>query len=85
MNGYTTYGKTGTVRRLKNGKYNTSNHNALFVGMVGDPTPKYVAAVIVREPKDRPGSGGYHAAPVFGEFMQHIMRIDTNIEYAGSR
>jgi len=85
VNGYTTYGKTGTVRLLKNGKYNTNNHNALFVGIVGDPAPKFVAAVIIREPKDRQGSGGYHAAPVFGEFMQHIMRIDSNIEYAGSR
>ena len=85
VDGYTTYGKTGTVRRLKNGEYNKNNHNALFVGMVGDPNPKYVAAVIIREPKDRQGSGGYHAAPVFGEFMQHIMRIVSNVEYAATR
>ena len=45
-------------------------HNALFVGILGDPSPKYVAAVIIREPKDREGSGGYHAAPMFGEFIQ---------------
>ena len=68
VNGYTVYGKTGTVRKIKNGKYNKNSHNALFVGILGDPSPQYVAAVIIREPKDREGSGGYHAAPIFGEF-----------------
>ncbi len=75
VNGYTVYGKTGTVRKIKNGKYDKNLHNALFVGILGDPSPKYVAAVILREPKDREGSGGYHAAPIFGEFIQHSMRI----------
>ena len=78
VNGYTVYGKTGTVRKIKNGKYNKNSHNALFVGILGDPSPKYVAAVIIREPKDREGSGGYHAAPIFGEFLQHSMRILDN-------
>tara|TARA_B100000035_G_scaffold302613_1_gene300382 strand:+ start:1124 stop:2812 length:1689 start_codon:yes stop_codon:yes gene_type:complete len=85
VDGYTVYGKTGTVRKIKNGKYNKNLHNALFVGILGDPSPKYVAAVIIREPKDREGSGGYHAAPVFGEFLQHSMRILDDIQYAGTK
>jgi len=84
VSGYTVYGKTGTVRKIKNGEYKKNIHNALFIGILGDPKPKYVAAVIIREPRDREGSGGFHAAPVFGEFLQHSMRILDSIEYAGT-
>ena len=84
VNGYTIYGKTGTVRQIKDGSYDKNTHNALFIGILGDPKPKYVAAVIIREPKDREGSGGFHAAPVFSEFLQNSMRIIDNINYAGS-
>ena len=85
VSGYTVYGKTGTVRKIKNGEYTKNLHNALFIGILGDPKPKYVAAVIIREPKDREGSGGFHAAPVFGEFLQHTMRILDSIKYAGTQ
>jgi cell division protein FtsI (penicillin-binding protein 3) len=47
VQGYTVYGKTGTVRQLVNGNYAKNKHNAIFVGILGDPEPKYVAAVIV--------------------------------------
>ena len=85
VSGYTVYGKTGTVRKIKDGKYNKNSHNALFVGILGDPSPKYVAAVIIREPKDREGSGGYHAAPVFGEFLQNTVRVLDDVKYAGTQ
>ena len=85
VEGYTVYGKTGTVRRIIDGQYAKDKHNALFVGILGDPEPKYVAAVIVRNPKNREGSGGLHAAPVFSEFMQHSMRILNDISYANNR
>ena len=85
VEGYTVYGKTGTVRQIINGKYVEDKHNALFVGILGDPEPKYVAAIIVRSPKNREGSGGFHAAPVFSEFMQHSMRILNDISYVDNR
>tara|TARA_Y100000992_G_scaffold161342_1_gene108059 strand:+ start:1046 stop:2695 length:1650 start_codon:yes stop_codon:yes gene_type:complete len=84
VEGYTVYGKTGTVRQVINGKYAKDKHNALFIGMVGNPEPKYVAAVIVRSPKNREGSGGFHAAPIFSEFMQHSMRILDDISYVNN-
>ena len=84
VQGYTVYGKTGTVRQLVNGKYAKNKHNAIFVGILGDPEPKYVAAVIVRNPKNREGSGGIHAAPIFSDFMQHSMRILSDQNYATS-
>lgn len=82
VNGYTVYGKTGTVRQIVNSKYAKNRHNALFIGILGDPSPEYVAAVIIRNPKNREGSGGIHAAPVFSEFMQHSMRIINDTTYA---
>ena len=81
VQGYTVYGKTGTVRQLVNGNYAKNKHNAIFVGILGDPEPKYVAAVIVRDPKNREGSGGIHAAPIFSDFMQHSMRILSDQNY----
>ena len=82
VDGYTVYGKTGTVRQYVNGEYSKNRHNALFVGIIGSPTPEYVAAVMIRNPKIGEGSGGRHAAPVFSEFIQHSMRIINNIDYA---
>jgi len=81
VDGYTIYGKTGTVRQIIKGKYSKNRHNALFVGIIGDPSPEYVAAVIIRNPKTGEGSGGRHAAPVFSEFIQHSMRIINDIDY----
>ncbi len=82
VDGYTIYGKTGTVRQYIQGEYSKNRHNALFVGIIGNPLPQYVAAVIVRNPKIGEGSGGRHAAPVFSEFIQHSMRIINNVDYA---
>tara|TARA_B100001057_G_C22626877_1_gene862819 strand:- start:66 stop:965 length:900 start_codon:yes stop_codon:yes gene_type:complete len=82
VEGYTIYGKTGTVRQIINGQYSKNRHNALFVGIIGNPSPEYVAAVIIRNPKKGEGSGGRHAAPVFSEFIQHSMRIINDVDYA---
>ena len=82
VDGYTIYGKTGTVRQYIDGEYSKNRHNALFVGIIGNPSPQYVAAVMIRNPKVGEGSGGRHAAPVFSEFIQHSMRIINNINYA---
>ena len=72
---YTVAGKTGTVRLRINGKYSESNHNAVFVGIAPASKPEYVAAVIVRNPKNRPVSGGKNAAPIFSEFMNYSLNL----------
>ncbi len=72
---YSVAGKTGTVRLRINGKYSERNHNALFVGIAPASKPKYVAAVIVRNPKNRPVSGGKNAAPIFSEFMSYSLNL----------
>ncbi len=72
---YSVAGKTGTVRLRINGKYSERNHNALFVGMAPASDPEYVAAIIVRNPKNRPVSGGKNAAPIFSEFMSYSLNL----------
>jgi len=72
---YSVAGKTGTVRLRINGKYSENNHNTVFVGMAPASKPKYVAAVIVRNPKNRPVSGGKNAAPIFSEFMSYSLNL----------
>ena len=75
LNKYTVAGKTGTVRLNKRGTYSKYNHNALFVGITPSSNPEYVAAVIIRDPKDGNTSGGKNAAPIFREFMNHALNI----------
>ena len=72
---YSVAGKTGTVRLRINDKYSERNHNALFVGMAPASDPEYVAAIIVRNPKNRPVSGGKNAAPIFSEFMSYSLNL----------
>ena len=72
---YSVAGKTGTVRLRINGKYSENNHNTVFVGMAPASKPEYVAAVIVRNPKNRPVSGGKNAAPIFSEFMNYSLNL----------
>ena len=72
---YSVAGKTGTARIMDNGKYSINKHNAIFVGIVPASKPEYVAAVIVRNPKEGNASGGRHAAPIFKEFMSHSLNL----------
>lgn len=71
--GYKVAGKTGTVRLLGPHGYDKTRHNGIFVGMVPASSPKYVAAVIVRDPK-KLYYGGSIAAPVFSEVMASVLR-----------
>jgi len=72
---YSVAGKTGTVRIIKDGKYKKDSHLAVFVGITPVSDPEYVTAIIVRNPKDGPASGGKNAAPIFKEFMSHSLNL----------
>ncbi len=72
---YSVAGKTGTVRMNIKGAYKKNNHLALFVGIVPSVNPEYVAAIIVRNPRNGPASGGKNAAPIFKEFMNHSLNL----------
>lgn len=71
--GYRVAGKTGTVEKFIDNKYQNNKVRAFFVGMAPASKPRYLIAVMVDEPKKangEPAGGGRAAAPVF----HHIMR-----------
>jgi cell division protein FtsI (penicillin-binding protein 3) len=62
--GYDIAGKTGTAEKAENGEYSKDKFVASFVGFAPADDPKFLAAVIVDEPKVV-HAGGEVAAPAF--------------------
>jgi cell division protein FtsI/penicillin-binding protein 2 len=84
--GYMVAGKTGTARKLINGRYSAAHHVASFSGFFPAPDPQVVITVVVDDAHiDGPAYGGLVAAPVFrsvGEkLIPHMaIRKPGNIE-----
>nr|MDT0662055.1 penicillin-binding protein 2 [Micromonospora sp. DSM 115978] len=68
--GYRVAGKTGTGRRIVDGRY-TDDEVASFIGMAPADQPRYVIAVFVHTPG---GGGGAVAAPAFRDMMAFTLR-----------
>jgi cell division protein FtsI/penicillin-binding protein 2 len=64
--GYTLAGKTGTAQVAEDGTYSKTKYIASFIGFAPALHPRFLAAVIVNEPKGEI-YGGAVAAPAFGE------------------
>mgnify|MGYP001164206412 FL=1 len=75
LKNYSVAGKTGTARIIKGGDYSAFRHNAIFVGITPASNPEYVAAIIIRNPKNGEAAGGKNAAPIFKEFMSHALNL----------
>ncbi len=70
VDGYRVAGKTGTGKRLIDGRY--TKHNAgSFIGMAPADHPRYVIAVFADVPS---GTGGDVAAPAFSDMMSATLR-----------
>jgi cell division protein FtsI (penicillin-binding protein 3) len=65
VDGYRVAGKTGTGKRLINGRY-TSYEAGSFIGMAPADNPRYVIAVFADTPG---GGGGTVAGPAFSKMM----------------
>lgn len=65
--GYAVAGKTGTTRKLVEGRYTWRHHISSFTGFFPAPDPRVVITVIVddADPDGLPAYGGVVAAPVF--------------------
>ena len=72
---YSVAGKTGTVRINIDGNYKTDKHLALFIGMAPASDPEYVLSVIMRSPNKGNASGGENAAPIFRDYMSHVLNL----------
>jgi cell division protein FtsI (penicillin-binding protein 3) len=69
--GYQVAGKTGTARKLVDGRY-VRSYMASFVGYLPASRPRVVIAVSIDEP--RTVYGGVAAAPVFSEIARHVIQ-----------
>ncbi|HEX6968377.1 MAG TPA: penicillin-binding protein 2, partial [Micromonosporaceae bacterium] len=68
--GYRVAGKTGTGKRIIDGRY-VPGDVASFIGMVPADDPRYVVAVFAHTPG---GGGGEIAAPAFESIMEFTLR-----------
>ncbi len=86
VEGYSVGGKTGTARKMNEGKgeYAEGKYRAWFVGLSPVSKPRIVVAVMIDEPtKDNVYYGGLVAVPVFSDVVQHTLRtlgVEPDIE-----
>ena len=69
--GYQVAGKTGTARKLVNGRY-VHRYMASFVGFLPASDPRVVIVVSIDEPSTI--YGGVAAAPAFSEIARHVIQ-----------
>lgn len=74
VQGYRVAGKSGTARKIINGKYSKTQYRSSFVGFAPVSNPRIVVAVMVDEPKAGAYYGGRVAAPVFAEIVARGLR-----------
>lgn len=75
IDGFSVAGKTGTVRKVKDGQYDENLHIAWFVGITPVEDPRFVTVVVVNEPKGAIVSGGGVAAPIFARLTSHALQL----------
>jgi cell division protein FtsI (penicillin-binding protein 3) len=73
IEGYRVAGKTGTARKLRDGRY-VSEYVASFAGFAPVSNPRLVVAVMIDEPDAGQFYGGQVAAPVFAEVAARSLR-----------
>lgn len=73
VQGYRVAGKSGTARKIVDGKYSKSRYRSSFVGFAPVSDPRLVVAVSIDEPQGA-YFGGRVAAPVFSEIMANSLR-----------
>ncbi len=73
--GYTVAGKTGTVRKVGRGGYDSQRHLAFFAGFAPAANPRVTAVVVINEPQGERTGGGQVAAPVFGRVVAGALRL----------
>jgi cell division protein FtsI (penicillin-binding protein 3) len=74
IEGQTVAGKTGTAKKLVNGRYRGhSDYNASFVGFVPSRKPRFTIIVVVDSPHAVSPYGGVVAAPIFQRIAQSAL------------
>ncbi len=89
INGYMVGGKTGTSEKIVNGEYSKDKLMSSFIGVFPIHQPKYAVLAILDEPKGTKESfgyatGGWTAAPVVGDVIADIVRIEGFVPDLGA-
>lgn len=72
-------GKTGTARRIVNGRYQGGDYNASFAAWFPADDPRVVALVMLENPRNRSYYGGYVSAPVVKAVAERILQLTPTI------
>ena len=72
---YRAAGKTGTSKKVVDGRYAANKYFSSFAGFAPASNPRFVMAVVVDEPRKGGYFGGLVAAPVFAEVMAETLRL----------
>lgn len=73
--GYSVGGKTGTARKLEDGRYNPDKHIASLVGFAPVSSPRLIIAAMIDEPSEGSYYSGLVAGPLFSRVMSGSLRI----------
>jgi cell division protein FtsI (penicillin-binding protein 3) len=84
--GYRVAGKTGTARMVGQNGYESRHHVSSFVGIAPVSNPRYLVAVVIRDPQGKHYFGSFVSAPIFKKIMEetlHALNVPPdNIESA---
>ncbi len=82
VKGYRVGGKTGTAKKIVNGRYADGKYVGSFVGLAPISAPRIVVAVMIDEPEPLPDRyyGGVVAAPAFSRITREALRL-FNVPY----
>jgi cell division protein FtsI (penicillin-binding protein 3) len=73
--GYSVAGKTGTALLHGAGGYSSDRYRAFFVGVAPASAPRFVAIVVINDPRGAEYYGGDVAAPVFAAVVGKALRM----------
>jgi cell division protein FtsI/penicillin-binding protein 2 len=72
LSGVSVAGKTGTAKRVIDGRYSQNDYTASFAGYFPAQDPAVVCLVMIENPRDRGYTGGLAAAPVFKAIAERL-------------
>ena len=81
--GYRVGGKTGTARKIENGRY-VKKYVASFVGLAPMSDPRIVVAVMIDEPGTKKQYGGEVAGPLFSTIASdalHLLHVEPDAPF----
>ncbi|MEX2115361.1 MAG: penicillin-binding transpeptidase domain-containing protein [Bacteroidota bacterium] len=73
-------GKTGTAKRIIDGRYVTGSYTASFVGFFPVEDPQVVCLVMMDNPRARGYSGGVTSGPIFRAVAERVLHTSSRFQ-----